>query len=84
MSAATETHPTDGVEMAKNDSHADNMKQHGSAKVKGQRRTKPFIILIASCAALGGLIFGYDIGGAGATFVMPGKFVVERQKVQPS
>jgi sugar porter (SP) family MFS transporter len=35
-------------------------------------RTKPFIVLVASCAALGGLIFGYDIAGAGATFVMEG------------
>ncbi len=24
-------------------------------------RTKPFIVLVASCAALGGLIFGFDI-----------------------
>jgi len=64
-------------------------------------RTKPFIVLVATCAALGGLIFGkfassnvskshfsfhscclsllstyantgYDIAGAGATFVMDG------------
>lgn len=28
--------------------------------------------LLALTAALGGLIFGYDIGGAGATFVMDG------------
>jgi SP family sugar:H+ symporter-like MFS transporter len=35
-------------------------------------RTKPFIVVVASCAALGGLIFGYDIAGAGATFVMDG------------
>lgn len=34
--------------------------------------TKPFIVLVACCAALGGLIFGYDIAGAGATFVMDG------------
>lgn len=26
-------------------------------------KTKPFVILIACCAALGGLIFGYDIAG---------------------
>jgi len=35
-------------------------------------RTKPFIVWVAVVAALGGLIFGYDIGGAGATFVMTG------------
>jgi hypothetical protein len=27
------------------------------------RKTKPFIVLVACCAALGGLIFGYDIAG---------------------
>ena len=37
-----------------------------------EKRTKPFIILVAVCAALGGLIFGYDIAGAGATFLMTG------------
>jgi ABC-type methionine transport system permease subunit len=35
-------------------------------------RAKPFVWLLAITAALGGLIFGYDIGGAGATFVMDG------------
>lgn len=35
-------------------------------------KTKPFIFLVASVAALGGLIFGYDIAGAGATFIMEG------------
>ncbi len=35
-------------------------------------KTKPFIVLVACCAALGGLVFGYDIAGAGATFVMDG------------
>jgi len=35
-------------------------------------RTKGFVILVAFAAALGGLIFGFDIGGAGATFVMQG------------
>merc|ERR1712176_746673 len=35
-------------------------------------RTKGFVVAVAAVAALGGLIFGYDIGGAGATFVMDG------------
>eukprot|EP00934_Nitzschia_sp_Nitz4_P004462 Nitzschia sp. Nitz4//scaffold2_size372955//4151//5861//NITZ4_000349-RA/size372955-snap-gene-0.0-mRNA-1//1//CDS//3329546554//4452//frame0 len=35
-------------------------------------RTKGFVLVVAIAAALGGLIFGYDIGGAGATFVMDG------------
>lgn len=30
-------------------------------------RTKPFIVMVSTAAALGGLIFGYDIGGAGMT-----------------
>lgn len=45
------------------------MKAHAEAPVK---KTKPFIILVAAIAALGGLIFGYDIAGAGATFLMTG------------
>jgi len=44
----------------------------GSPPDKKTKRTKPFIVLVAFCAALGGLIFGYDIAGAGATFVMDG------------
>ena len=28
-------------------------------------RTNPFVVTVAIAAALGGLIFGYDIGGAG-------------------
>lgn len=39
---------------------------------KLQPRTKKFIIFVAWVAAMGGLIFGYDIAGAGATFVMDG------------
>jgi hypothetical protein len=44
-----------------------------SVKITEPHKTKPFIILVASCAALGGLVFGYDIGGAGGTFMMRGK-----------
>jgi SP family sugar:H+ symporter-like MFS transporter len=43
-----------------------------SGLVTASPRTKPFIVVVACCAALGGLIFGYDIAGAGATFVMDG------------
>ena len=35
-------------------------------------RTKSFVFLVALTGALGGLIVGYYIGGAGATFVMDG------------
>ena len=34
-------------------------------------RTKSFVIIVACAAALGGLIFGYDIGGAGKNSNMP-------------
>lgn len=50
-------------------SSAEDLKAHVEAPVK---KTKPFIILVAAIAALGGLIFGYDIAGAGATFLMTG------------
>lgn len=43
-----------------------------SCTLQSDTRAKPFIWAVAITAALGGLIFGYDIGGAGATFVMDG------------
>ena len=53
--------------------HTDkNDPTNNSIKPDKIKKTKPFIVLVAFCAALGGLIFGYDIAGAGATFV-PGK-----------
>lgn len=47
-------------------------KKNEDGALTSSPRTKPFIVLVACCAALGGLIFGYDIAGAGATFVMEG------------
>lgn len=41
-------------------------------QISTKPRIKPFVILVASVAALGGLIFGYDMGNASATFLMPG------------
>jgi len=43
-----------------------------TGKPKNQPRTRGFVILLACCAALGGFIFGFDIGGAGGTFGMDG------------
>jgi sugar porter (SP) family MFS transporter len=43
-----------------------------STPAKRDTKVKPFLYLAAIAAALGGLIFGYDIAGAGATFVMDG------------
>lgn len=45
---------------------------HETRKEKKERKPKPFIVLVAMCAAMGGLIFGYDIAGAGGTFLMDG------------
>eukprot|EP00804_Cyclotella_cryptica_P007220 CCRYP_009747-RB/>CCRYP_009747-RB protein AED:0.12 eAED:0.12 QI:189/1/1/1/0.90/0.83/12/500/538 len=45
---------------------------HNLERDHSDTRAKPFIWALALTAALGGLIFGYDIGGAGATFVMDG------------
>lgn len=36
------------------------------------RRTKPFVFAVAATAALGSLIFGFSLTGAGGTFVMDG------------
>jgi len=59
------------------ESQKDNMKMsaaltHSLTRDKSDTRAKPFVLAVAVTAALGGLIFGYDIGGAGATFVMDG------------
>lgn len=49
-------------------------RKHVTSSVRDMEdtRTKSFVILVAVAAALGGLVFGFDIGGAGATFVMTG------------
>lgn len=54
------------------DDNTDKLLKASLASYTVPTRTKPFIILVACAAALGGLIFGYDIGGAGGTFVMTG------------
>ena len=59
------------IEMAKINGIQDGIQR--SNEVQEAPKTKSFITLVACCASLGGLIFGYDIGGAGATFVMDGK-----------
>jgi hypothetical protein len=43
-----------------------NHKPHPRARVR------PFVYLVGVVAAMGGLLFGYDIGGSGGTFVMQG------------
>ena len=35
-------------------------------------KLKPFVIIVALCASLGGLIFGFQLTGSGGTFVMDG------------
>jgi hypothetical protein len=76
-SALEADRPTDKVH---NNSDTDHSSHHediedGITKLNAaprEKKTKKFIILVAICAALGGLIFGYDIAGAGATFIMTG------------
>jgi sugar porter (SP) family MFS transporter len=71
--------PNDDVEQQEEKSMAMHEEPEGVKKytTSSQRdmedtRTKDFVVYVAVTAALGGLIFGYDIGGAGATFVMAG------------
>jgi len=48
---------------------------HDPSGVKPNDLRKPAtctMVLVAIAASLGGMIFGYDIAGAGGTFVMPG------------
>eukprot|EP00873_Tetraselmis_striata_P017451 jgi/Tetstr1/437715/TSEL_026369.t1 len=47
-------------------------RKHHTDDASGRRRMRPFVYLVAIVAALGGLLFGYDIGGSGGTFVMQG------------
>jgi len=60
----------------KSANHKSSLKEsimsHNLERDHDDTRAKPFVWLLALTAALGGLIFGYDIGGAGATFVMHG------------
>jgi len=37
-----------------------------------QPKLTPMALLVAIVAAIGGLVFGFDIGGGGGSFVMPG------------
>jgi len=62
--------PTTNMELL--NSSAKISKHTSSNRNLQDTRTKSFVFLVALTGALGGLIFGYDIGGAGATFVMEG------------
>jgi len=45
---------------------------HQGAAPGAQAAVKPLVIVASVVAAIGGLIFGYDIGGSGGTFTMKG------------
>ena len=46
-------------------------KNDTSPSLTQRSRLKPYVILVAATASLGGLIFGFQLTGAGGTFVMP-------------
>jgi len=64
------------IKPGNNDSQQKSSHEHAllvsSRRDTEDTRTKPFVVIVAIAAALGGLIFGYDVGGAGATFLMDG------------
>jgi len=39
---------------------------------QGDQRVKPFVYVLAVTSAISGVLFGYDIGGSGGTYVMSG------------
>jgi SP family sugar:H+ symporter-like MFS transporter len=68
----TQISSSEEIAKSENNSDVEAGVKGKSGLVTASPRTKPFIVVVACCAALGGLIFGYDIAGAGATFVMDG------------
>ena len=42
------------------------------ARSPDDERVKPFVYVVALVSAISGLVFGFDIGGSGGTFVMDG------------
>lgn len=58
--------PVVTTEVANDDKETDFDEETPTKEV--DLRTKPFIFIVCTAAALGGLIFGYDIGGAGTKF----------------
>lgn len=81
MTSTIEPAPEMAISMntasTKDASKAMELEEGGGRRMSSVRdmedtRTKAFVVMVAIVAALGGLVFGYDIGGAGATFVMEG------------
>lgn len=71
---AQETAPAVDEESKPMELEASGTRKHATSSVRDMEdtRTKGFVVMVAITAALGGLVFGFDIGGAGATFVMTG------------
>ena len=56
---------TDSTSIISHSLTRESILSHSLTRDKNDTRTKPFVVAVAMTAALGGLIFGYDIGGAG-------------------
>lgn len=57
------------LEVDDDDDEETALEKDSSHKDMDETRSKGFVIIVACAAALGGLIFGYDIGGAGTLTV---------------
>jgi hypothetical protein len=56
--------PEQGLATSKLSSSSKSLEVTQSEKIENTR-TNPFVVVVAIAAALGGMVFGYDIGGAG-------------------
>lgn len=61
--------PEQAKDVDKMESQTKSVLDHSLTRNKQDKRAKPFVIAVAITAALGGMIFGYDVGGAGESVI---------------